>query len=84
MPGMAVGQVAYVAEAYYNNPQFTWAFAPTGTPTGIYVEGLHILMQKISAGHGIVTVEKRQPERRGARARRSLLSGSHSNDGPGD
>jgi hypothetical protein len=30
------GQIAYLAETYYNNPAFTWAFAPAGTGTGIY------------------------------------------------
>lgn len=38
---MAVGQTAYVAETYYTPPQsFNWAFAPTGTGTGIYVKAI--------------------------------------------
>ncbi len=40
MPGMTNGQTAYLAETYYNNPQFTWAFAPSGTGTGIYVKAV--------------------------------------------
>ena len=41
MPGMAPGQVAYLAESYFNNSQFAWVFAPTGTGTGIYVKALY-------------------------------------------
>jgi hypothetical protein len=37
---MTNGQVAYVAETYYNNPQYAWAFAPAGTGTGIYVKAI--------------------------------------------
>jgi hypothetical protein len=37
---MANGQVAYVAETYYNNPQYAWAFAPAGTGTGIYAKAM--------------------------------------------
>ena len=36
MPMSVDGQIAYLAETYYNNPAFTWAFAPNGTGTGIY------------------------------------------------
>ena len=36
MPMSVDGQIAYLAETYYNNPAFTWAFAPNGTNTGIY------------------------------------------------
>ncbi len=44
MPNMTNGQVAYTAETYYNNPQFTWLLAPAGTSSGIYVKG-DILMR---------------------------------------
>jgi hypothetical protein len=37
---MVPGQIAYLAETYYSNPQFTWAFAPAGTGTGIYVKAI--------------------------------------------
>jgi len=37
---MVLGQTAYVAETYYSNPQFAWAFAPTGTGTGIYTKAI--------------------------------------------
>jgi len=40
MPGMTDGQVAYLAETYYNNPQFAWALAPSGTASGIYVKAV--------------------------------------------
>jgi hypothetical protein len=40
MMPMTNGQVAYVAETYYNNPQYVWAFAPAGTGTGIYVKAI--------------------------------------------
>jgi len=36
MPMSVDGQTAYLAETYYNNPAFAWAFAPAGTSTGIY------------------------------------------------
>lgn len=36
MPGSVDGQVAYLAETYYNNPAFVWALAPANTNTGIY------------------------------------------------
>ena len=40
MSGMLNGQIAYLAETYYNNPQFSWAFAPAGTGSGIYVKAV--------------------------------------------
>jgi hypothetical protein len=40
MPMTVVGQIAYVAESYYNNPQLAWAFAPAGTNTGIYQKAI--------------------------------------------
>ncbi|MGD1071408.1 MAG: hypothetical protein ABSB15_14805 [Bryobacteraceae bacterium] len=40
MPMTVVGQTAYVAESYYNNPQFAWALAPAGTSTGIYQKAI--------------------------------------------
>jgi hypothetical protein len=36
MPMTIDGQIAYLAETYYNNPAFAWVFAPAGTSTGIY------------------------------------------------
>jgi len=40
MSGMVSGQIAYLAETYYNNPQLAWAFAPANTGSGIYVKAV--------------------------------------------
>jgi hypothetical protein len=37
---MTTGQIAYVAETYYNTSQYAWAFAPTGTGQFIYVKAV--------------------------------------------
>ena len=37
---LAVGQVSYVAETFYNNPLYAWALAPHGTGTGIYTSAV--------------------------------------------
>jgi hypothetical protein len=37
---MASGQIAYVAETYYNISQYAWALAPTGTGNKIYVKAV--------------------------------------------
>ena len=37
---MSNGQIAYVAETYYNVSQYAWAFAPTGTGNQIYVKAV--------------------------------------------
>jgi hypothetical protein len=39
-PSLGAGQSIYLAETYYNNPLFTWVFAPAGTGTGIYVKAV--------------------------------------------
>ena len=36
---LTAGQLIYVAETYYT-PQYAWVFAPTGTPSGIYVKAM--------------------------------------------
>jgi len=41
MPNLALGQVSYLAEAYFNNSQYAWAFAPGGTGMGIYVKAIY-------------------------------------------
>jgi hypothetical protein len=37
---MSSGQIAYVAETYYNISQYAWAFAPIGTGNQIYVKAV--------------------------------------------